>query len=96
MSGPMGLPLTNTDIQKMPEPEQSAFRALLQEAKALTQNDSANDSLEMASDGRRFIPPESLFDKYTTVCGRYNGKQFCPINGMDKIFAFEEFQPVVN
>ena len=89
--GPIGTPLDDVTFTSLPDYRQEVLRAFFQEADALL--DETKD-LEQADDGR-YIPPESLQDKYNTIT-EFGDDEFCPVQQRVRKFSFKKEKPTIH
>ncbi len=91
----IGTPLDKEAFVLLPESQQDVLRAFFIEADTALENE---ESLKKDAVCSRFIPPQSLQDKYTAIVG-FGGDEFCPVRQRVKKFAFftlEKTDSVIN
>jgi len=88
----IGIPLDDATFASLPEDQQDILSAFFIEAQETFRN---IDTLKKSADGARYIPPESLKDKFLAIV-RFGGGEFCPVRQQMQIFAFEGEKPTIH
>ncbi len=91
----IGTPLDKEAFVLLPESQQDILKAFFTEADLAFKNRS---TLKRSAGGSKFVPPQSLQDKYSAIVN-FGGDVFCPVRQRAEKFAFfvpEEKSRVIN
>lgn len=79
-----GTPLNSMTLASLPKIQQDALRAFFIEADSTLRN---KKSLKKETGSIKFVPPQSLQEKYDAVL-RFGGDKYCPVRQRAEKFAF--------